>query len=140
MMALVRLVTAASQANGIKRQRVVAQIHDHRGSACRRHCQRRVRGGDCRHDHFVARPDGERPQEQGDRIGSIADGNSVGGTGCSGKLVFERFDLRAKNEPAASNDTLNRRLHIGRVLTRVQVVEWNRRSAHRTAVPSAAGT
>ena len=122
-------------------QRVVVDINDHRAGAGGNDGQRRVRSGDCRHDHFVAGADAGGAQEQGDGVSARARADGDTRAACGRELGLERLDFRAEDVPASRDDTCDRLPHGGGVLAEVKIEEGDRRGlGHDAGAAAAAGT
>ncbi len=96
----------ARRDRGGHRLRIDGQPHridvgKHRARADHHDRERGVRGRQRRRDHFVAGPDAERSQDQGDGVGSVADAHRMRNPARRRKFRFERAHFGAEDEPAA---------------------------------------
>jgi hypothetical protein len=72
-------------------------------------------GGDVgvrRHDHLVARPDVQRPDDQLDRVEPRADGHAVRPAAVLGELGLERRALRSEQVPPGLEHPPRRRVEV----------------------------
>ena len=88
----------------IERQAIGIDVGKNGAGARHHDRERRVRGRERRRDHLIARPDAKRAQRDRQRIGAGADAYGVGRLTGGRELVFESFELRTENEPAARDD------------------------------------
>ena len=104
------MIAAVSRRHGrrrcvrIERQTIGIDVGKN-GAGSRHHDrERRVRGRERRRDHLITRPNAKGAQRDRQRIGAGADAYGVGRLTGGRELVFEEFQLWAKNEPAARDD------------------------------------
>jgi hypothetical protein len=88
----------------IDRQTIGIDVGEHGTRAGHHDRERRVRGGQRRGDHLVARLDADGAQRDRQSVGAVADADGVRRPRRVSELPLERLELRAENEPSARDD------------------------------------
>ncbi len=78
------------------------------------------------HNHLVTRTDVIRPQDQMQRIQTVANGDAMPGLAISGERGFKRFNFAAQQIPARVHDPVvgGIQLFTKLVVRRLQLKEW----------------